>query len=69
MPTHTMRAVRLHEHGGPEVLRYDEAPTPEPGPGEVLVRVHAAGVNPRTGTCAADLPGCRGRRNRRSACR
>ncbi|MGW7267830.1 NADP-dependent oxidoreductase [Streptomyces sp. NPDC054842] len=46
MPTHTMRAVRLHEHGGPEVLRYEEAPVPEPGPGEVLVRVHAAGVNP-----------------------
>ncbi|MEV1026063.1 NADP-dependent oxidoreductase [Streptomyces sp. NPDC050264] len=46
MPTHTMRAVRLHEHGGPEVLRYDEAPIPEPGPGEVLVRVHAVGVNP-----------------------
>ncbi|MDR7302943.1 NADP-dependent oxidoreductase [Haloactinomyces albus] len=46
MPTHTMRAVRLHEHGGPEVLRYDEVPVPEVGPGEVLVRVHAAGVNP-----------------------
>ncbi|ANS62496.1 dehydrogenase [Streptomyces lincolnensis] len=46
MPTQTMRAVRLHEHGGPEVLRYEEVPVPEPGPGEVLVRVHAAGVNP-----------------------
>ncbi|MFZ3572796.1 NADP-dependent oxidoreductase [Streptomyces sp. BH097] len=46
MSTHTMRAVRLHEHGGPEVLRYDEVPVPEPGPGEVLVRVHAIGVNP-----------------------
>lgn len=46
MPTHTMRAVRLHEHGGPEVLRQVEVPIPEPGPGEVLVRVHAAGVNP-----------------------
>ncbi|GAB2884409.1 NADP-dependent oxidoreductase [Streptomyces mayteni] len=46
MPTHTMRAVRLHEHGGPEVLRADEVPIPEPGPGEVLVRVHAVGVNP-----------------------
>ncbi|MFF0022912.1 NADP-dependent oxidoreductase [Streptomyces sp. NPDC005496] len=46
MPTHTMRAVRLREHGGPEVLRYEDAPVPEPGPGEVLVRVHAAGVNP-----------------------
>ncbi|MBB4682908.1 NADP-dependent oxidoreductase [Amycolatopsis jiangsuensis] len=46
MATHTMRAVRLHEHGGPEVLRYDEVPVPEPQPGEVLVRVHAIGVNP-----------------------
>ncbi|WP_458248195.1 NADP-dependent oxidoreductase [Streptomyces sp. MAI_2237] len=41
-----MKAVRLHEHGGPEVLRYEDAPIPEPGAGEVLVRVHAAGVNP-----------------------
>ncbi|RNF80023.1 NADP-dependent oxidoreductase [Streptomyces botrytidirepellens] len=41
-----MRAIRLHEHGGPEVLRDDEVPIPEPGPGEVLVRVHAVGVNP-----------------------
>ncbi|MGW7557800.1 alcohol dehydrogenase catalytic domain-containing protein, partial [Streptomyces rimosus] len=46
MPTCTMRAIQLHEHGGPEVLRYDEVPVPEPGPGEVLVRVHAVGVNP-----------------------
>lgn len=46
MPRHTMRAIRVHEHGGPEVLRYDEVPTPEPRPGEVLVRVHAVGVNP-----------------------
>ncbi|WLW58113.1 NADP-dependent oxidoreductase [Streptomyces sp. YU58] len=46
MPTQTMRAVRLHEHGGPEVLRYEEVPVPEAGPGEVLVRVHAVGVNP-----------------------
>ncbi|MBD0735698.1 NADP-dependent oxidoreductase [Streptomyces sp. CBMA29] len=41
-----MRAIRLHEHGGPEVLREDRVPIPEPGPGEVLVRVHAVGVNP-----------------------
>lgn len=41
-----MKAIRLHEFGGPEVLRYDEVPTPEPKPGEVLVRVHAVGVNP-----------------------
>ncbi|WP_207756568.1 alcohol dehydrogenase catalytic domain-containing protein [Nonomuraea cypriaca] len=46
MPTHTMRAIRVHEYGGPEVLRYDEVPIPKPRPGEVLVRVHAVGVNP-----------------------
>jgi NADPH:quinone reductase-like Zn-dependent oxidoreductase len=41
-----MRAIRLHEFGGPEVLRHEEAPVPEAGPGEVLVRVHAVGLNP-----------------------
>lgn len=46
MPTHTMRAIRLHEFGGPEVLRHEEVQVPEPGPGEVLVRVHAIGLNP-----------------------
>ncbi|MFJ9543356.1 NADP-dependent oxidoreductase [Streptomyces sp. NPDC101225] len=46
MPTRMMRAVRLHEHGGPDVLRYDEVPMPEPGPGEVVVGVRAVGVNP-----------------------
>ncbi|MEU4563143.1 NADP-dependent oxidoreductase [Actinoplanes sp. NPDC023936] len=46
MPTHTMKAIRLHEFGGPEVLRYEEAAVPEPAPGEVLVRVHAVSLNP-----------------------
>ncbi|RIY03676.1 NADP-dependent oxidoreductase [Aureimonas flava] len=41
-----MKAVRLHAFGGPDVLRYEDAPRPEPGPGEVLVRVHAVGLNP-----------------------
>ncbi|WP_232539135.1 NADP-dependent oxidoreductase [Chitinophaga tropicalis] len=41
-----MKAIRLHEFGGPEVLRYEEAPIPELKPGEVLVRVHAIGINP-----------------------
>ncbi|MBU0606298.1 MAG: NADP-dependent oxidoreductase, partial [Armatimonadetes bacterium] len=41
-----MKAIRIHDYGGPEVLCYEEAPIPEPGPRDVLVRVHAAGVNP-----------------------
>lgn len=46
MPENMMKAIRLHDFGGPEVLRYDEVPMPEPKPGEVLVRVHAIGLNP-----------------------
>lgn len=42
----TMKAVRIHTFGGPEVLTYEDAPRPEPTAGEVLIRVHAAGVNP-----------------------
>ena len=41
-----MKAVRIHRYGGPEVLSYEEVPKPEAGPGELLVRVHAAGINP-----------------------
>src|SRR6516162_11678198 len=41
-----MKAIRLHARGGPESLRFEDAPTPRPGPGEVLVRVCAAGVTP-----------------------
>ena len=41
-----MNAVRIHRYGGPEVLRYEGVPRPEPGTGEVLIRVHGAGVNP-----------------------
>jgi NADPH2:quinone reductase len=40
-----MRRVRYHAHGGPEVLTIEEAPIPEPGPGQVLVRAEAIGVN------------------------
>ncbi|MEH7546979.1 MULTISPECIES: NADP-dependent oxidoreductase [Bacillaceae] len=46
MSTNTMKAIRLHEFGGPEVLRYEEDSLPELKPGEVLVRVHAVGINP-----------------------
>ncbi|MBD0338726.1 MAG: zinc-binding dehydrogenase [Thermoleophilia bacterium] len=40
-----MKAVRIHEDGGPEVLRYEEAPDPQPRHGEVLVELHAASLN------------------------
>ena len=42
----TMKAVAMHAYGGPEVLKYEDAARPEPVTGEVLVRVHAAAVNP-----------------------
>src|SRR5437660_5478233 len=42
----TMKAIRIHNYGGPEVLHYEDAPRPKPQAGEVLVRVYAAGVNP-----------------------
>ena len=41
-----MKAVRVHEYGGLDVLRYEDVQMPVPGGGELLVRVHAAGVNP-----------------------
>jgi NADPH2:quinone reductase len=52
-----MKAIQVHRFGSPEVLELREIPTPKPGPGQVLVRVRAAGVNPydtymRTGTYA-----------------
>jgi NADPH:quinone reductase-like Zn-dependent oxidoreductase len=46
MTTGRMKAVRFHEFGGPEVLRLEEVPLPTPGPGELLVRVHATFVAP-----------------------
>ena len=50
-----MKAIRVHEFGGPEVMKLEEVPEPRPGRNELIVRVHAAGVNPvdtyiRTGT-------------------
>src|SRR6266513_864810 len=55
--TKSMKAIRVHEFGDSGVLRVEEVPTPQPGPHEVLVRMHAIGVNPvesyiRAGTYA-----------------
>ena len=58
MSTKRMKAIRLHEFGGPEVLLYEEIPVPELKQGEVLVRVNAVGINPETGTYAMDLQCC-----------
>jgi len=41
-----MKAIQVSKFGGPEVLELKEIPTPKPGPGQILVRVHGAGVNP-----------------------
>ncbi|HEX6480339.1 MAG TPA: NADP-dependent oxidoreductase [Ktedonobacteraceae bacterium] len=46
MATQTMRAIQVHRYGGPEQLKLEEKPRPEPSSGEVLLRVYAAGVNP-----------------------
>jgi NADPH2:quinone reductase len=40
-----MQVVRVHEHGGPEAMKFEELPTPDPGPGEARLKVEAAGVN------------------------
>src|SRR5438876_8328289 len=40
-----MKAVRFHQHGGPEVLQYEDVPEPDLSPGEVLVRVRACALN------------------------
>jgi NADPH2:quinone reductase len=56
-----MKAILVHEFGGPEVLKLEEVPAPKPGAGQVLVRIHAAGVNPydtymRAGTYSVKPP-------------
>lgn len=56
-----MHAIRIHATGGPEVLRYEEVPDPKPGPGQIAVKVEAAGVNfidvyQRAGLYALPLP-------------
>lgn len=42
----SMKAVRIHNYGGPDILTYEDAPRPTAGPGEVLIRVYATTVNP-----------------------
>src|SRR5436853_5077862 len=42
----TMKAIVVHEYGGPEVLKYEDAPRPEPKEDEILIRTMAASVNP-----------------------
>jgi len=52
-----MKAVRFHEHGGPEVLRYEEAPDPAIAPHEVLVKVKACALNHLDLWCRKGMPG------------
>jgi NADPH:quinone reductase len=61
-----VKAIRVHRTGGPEVLRLEDVPIPEPGPGQLLIRVEAAGVNfvdiyHRTGLYKVQLPFTPGR--------
>lgn len=56
-----MRAMRFHEHGGPEVFRADDVPLPDPGPGQARIKLEAIGVNfidiyHRMGTYKVGLP-------------
>src|ERR1041385_3745115 len=56
-----MKAVQIHAYGGPEGLQYEDVPQPKPKANDILVRVHAAGVNPidwklREGFLSAPLP-------------
>ena len=56
-----MKAIRVHEFGGPAVMKLEEIPDPKAGPGEIVVRMRAAGVNPvdvylHTGTYARKPP-------------
>lgn len=54
-----MKAIQFHSHGGPEVLEYVDVPAPEPGPGEVLVRLVAAALNRMDLWVRAGWPGIR----------
>lgn len=52
-----MKAIRFHEHGGPEVLKYEDIPEPVPGPGECLVKVKATTLNGADAMTVAGIPG------------
>lgn len=59
--SHLMKAIRFHEYGGFDVLKFEDVPRPEPQPGEVLIQVRAASVNPfdlavREGWLASMIP-------------
>ncbi|MEE9220978.1 MAG: alcohol dehydrogenase catalytic domain-containing protein, partial [candidate division NC10 bacterium] len=56
-----MKAIRVHKYGGPEALTFEDLPTPQPGPGQALVKIEAIGLNfidvyQRTGLYPAPLP-------------
>ena len=62
-----MKAIRVQEFGGPEVLKYEDVPDPVPKAGEAVVKVEAAGINfidtyQRTGAYKIPLPAPSGRR-------
>src|SRR5438094_10244702 len=54
-PRSTIKAIVFHEFGGPEVLKYEDVPKPEPQENEVLISVIAAGVNPGDGMDGAGM--------------
>ena len=54
-----MKAIRIHEFGGPEVLRYEDVTDPTPGDSQIVVRVHAVGVNPVDGYIRSGIYGPR----------
>jgi len=58
-----MKAIRIHQFGGAEALRYEDVPLPEPGPGQARVKIEAIGVKyidiyPRTGLKGQSAPFC-----------